>query len=67
MNSIDLPYAQVRCHGNSVPGYCCGSVGLSEEEYFSQLSRPNSLWCCPNCGSTASFDDTFFDKRHNIS
>jgi hypothetical protein len=59
-------YAQIRCHGDSVPGHSCGVVGIDEDEYIHQLVRPNSLWCCPHCGSTATFDDTYFEKRHGI-
>lgn len=60
-------YAVVRCRGDSVPGYCCGSVNLTEEQYDAQMSRPNSLWCCPNCGSTATFDDAAFERIHGVA
>lgn len=61
-----MAYAAVRCHGDSVPGHCCGLVEIDEQEYMRQMMRPDSLWCCPNCGSTASFDDTYFEKSHGI-
>lgn len=57
-------YARIRCRGDSVPGYCCGVVDLTEAEYSAQMSRPDSLWYCPNCGSTASFDDDYFESQH---
>jgi hypothetical protein len=59
-------YAAVRCHGDSVPGYCCGKVSLTEQQYIAQMERPDSLWCCPNCGSTATFDDAEFERIQGI-
>lgn len=48
----------VHCHGDSVEGQePCGLVELTPEQYLRQLSRPDSLWYCPNCGSTATWDD----------
>ena len=51
----------IRCHGDSVPGHCCGLVELTHEQYMAQLSRPDRGWACPNCGSSASFDDARFE------
>jgi hypothetical protein len=61
-----MAYARVRCRGDSVPGYCCGVVDLAEDQYTAQMMSPDSLWCCPNCGSTASFDDAYFEKAHDL-
>jgi len=60
-------YAVVRCHGDSVPGYCCGQVDLTEEQYIAQMERPDSVWACPNCGSNATFDDAAFERIHGIA
>lgn len=58
-------YAAVICNGDSIPGQeGCGQVLLSESEYTRQTNKPDSLWTCPRCGSTAEFDDDYFDERH---
>ncbi len=58
MRDPDRPFAVVRCRGDSIEGQeRCGLVELSFAEYERQMARPNALWCCPNCGSTASYDD----------
>lgn len=62
----EKPYAVIRCHGDSVPGYCCGKVNLTEEQYNAQMQRPDSVWACPNCGSNATFDDAAFERIHDI-
>jgi hypothetical protein len=57
------PYAAVRCHGNSVPGVAsCGLVDIDHDEYYRQMCQPDSVWCCPNCGSTASFNEDRYDE-----
>lgn len=61
----DQHYAAVICRGDSVPGQQpCGQVPLSESEYNRQMNRPDSLWACPRCGSTAEFDDDYFEEHH---
>lgn len=60
-----MAYAAVRCRGD-VAAHSCGLVEIDEQEYSRQMSRPDSLWCCPNCGSTAYFDDEYFEKSHGI-
>lgn len=56
-------YAYVRCQGDSVPGQTpCGLVALTNKQYLRQMHHPNHGWCCPNCGSSASFDDILFEK-----
>lgn len=65
--STDEHYAAVVCHGDSWPGQTpCGQVPLSESEYDRQMRRPDSLWMCPRCGSTATFDDDYFEKVREI-
>lgn len=59
--------AYVRCRGDSVPGHCCGMVALTEDEYLKQLSRPDSLWCCPNCGSTAIYNDAESERVQGVN
>jgi len=54
-------YAAVVCHGR------CGQVKISEAEYSRQMSMPDRLWMCTRCGSTAAFDDDFFEAHHGIS
>ena len=70
MNDVITPeenYAAVLCHGDSVPGQeRCGQVLISEDEYDRQMSRPDLLWTCPHCGSTAEFDDDYFEERHCV-
>jgi hypothetical protein len=62
-----MSYAAVICHGNSVPGQSpCGRVEIDEAEYSRQMDRPDAFWCCPNCGSTADFDDAYFENAHGI-
>lgn len=65
----ESPYAFVRCYGDSVLGQTsCGIVGLTREQYNYQMSRPNRGWDCPNCGSTADYQDALSEaaeeKRH---
>jgi|SRR6185312_5626488 len=58
-------YAAVICHGDSVPDQQpCGQVPLSQDEYNRQMNKPDSLWTCPRCGSTADFDDALFEDLH---
>lgn len=66
MSDEEMSYAAVRCRGDSIPGHCCGVVEIDAQEYMRQMSRADSLWCCPNCGSTADFDDAYFEKSHGI-
>lgn len=37
-------------------------IYLTEEEYYAQISRPDSFWICPNCGDSASWDDTNYEQ-----
>lgn len=51
------PYA-VSCKGDSIPGQQpCGLVFLDNEAYTHQMCCADRGWFCPNCGSTASWDD----------
>ena len=65
------PYA-VRCSGDTLEGIVsiskwspCGIVYLSREGqhgYLWQMSEPDSRWYCPNCGSSAAFQDGIYDE-----
>jgi hypothetical protein len=60
-------YAFVQCHGDSVPGQqSCGLVGLTYTEYCRQLEKPEVGWWCPNCGSSAEYDDTTSERAQGI-
>lgn len=39
----------------------CGPQGLTKENYDMQMRAANSLWVCPECGQTASWDDDLYD------
>jgi hypothetical protein len=39
----------------------CGNVALTDEQYDYEMSRPDSLWICPICNSTAIWDDDNYD------
>jgi hypothetical protein len=59
------PYA-VKCHGDSVPEVgSCGIVYLQREGqhgYLWQMNNPNNGWYCPNCGSTATWQDDIYEE-----
>ena len=59
------PHA-VHCHGDSVPEMgSCGIVYLRYEGqhgYKWQMNYPNRGWYCPNCGSTATFQDDIYEE-----
>jgi hypothetical protein len=60
-DSGKTPY-RVRCHGGSVPeAPACGFVNLSKDEYGYQMAKPDSVWSCPRCGSTATWDDDWYE------
>lgn len=66
MNEVFSSYAALRCRGDSVPGQPkCGQVQITKAEYSRQMNKPDSVWTCPKCGSTADFDDEFFEKLHS--
>jgi hypothetical protein len=66
-NRQDPGPAAVVCRGNAIDQATgvkgihmlgsCGLVFLTYEQYTYQLSRPNSGWSCPRCGSSAEWDD----------
>lgn len=41
----------------------CGRQSLSEDEYAYQMSKPDSLWKCPNCGGNAWFNDDVYEAN----
>ena len=48
---------------------CCCSptlVYLTEDEYLSQLSRPDNRWSCPRCGKTAKWDDDNYEAYQEV-
>lgn len=40
----------------------CGPQGLTKQEYNRQMDKPSSLWVCPVCRGTASWDDDRYEK-----
>ena len=40
-----------------------GQQFLTEEQYERQLDRPDSLWTCPVCGDSATWDDDNFERK----
>jgi len=61
-------YAYVLCMGDSVPGQSpCGVVGLTPGQYELQMNRPDSLWFCPHCGSTAQYDDARSEEAQGLN
>lgn len=57
-------YAALICKGDFPNEPSCGQVLISEDEYLNQLDEPDALWRCPHCGSTANFDDEYFEQAH---
>lgn len=65
------PYA-VRCSGDALEGNAprsewqsCGIVYLGREGqhgYLWQMNYPDRGWYCPNCGSTATFQDDIYEE-----
>lgn len=68
MADRERKFAAVDCHGDSVDGQePCGLVEISFGEYERQMARPNALWCCPNCGSTATYNDRRSEQLQGIA
>lgn len=72
MSDRDRPFAAVHCHGDSLDGVSdaatsCGLVELPLAEYERQMAKPNALWCCPNCGSTATYDDRRSEQLQGVA
>ena len=40
----------------------CGPVCLTRDQYTRQMMAANSLWACPQCGETASWDDDWYEE-----
>jgi hypothetical protein len=38
-----------------------GQVYITEDDYVKQLSMPDALWTCPECGGVAEFDDDNYE------
>ncbi|KKN38032.1 hypothetical protein LCGC14_0757440 [marine sediment metagenome] len=63
------PYA-VRCTGDTLDGVAtvrwpCGIVYLQyygQHGYDYQMNKPDSGWYCPNCGSTAVWQDDIYEE-----
>lgn len=61
-------FAFVRCQGDSIPGQQpCGLVGLTREQYSHQMNRSDSGWFCPNCGSSAAYDDAASEEAQGVN
>lgn len=68
MADRDRPFAAVSCHGDWMePATSCGLVELSFAEYERQMAKPDHLWCCPNCGSTATYDDRRSEQLQGVA
>lgn len=60
-------FAAVRCRGDNVPGQlACGLVYLTFEQYEREMMRPNVGWSCPQCGSSADYDDAVSEQLQGI-
>ena len=56
------PWA-VHCEGPfDMPGYGCGLVYLTKQEYDRQMDAPDSLWKCPLCRYSAQWDDDNYEQ-----
>lgn len=56
------PYAII-CYGHwDLPGYGCGKVFLTKEEYNKQMAIPSKTWRCPNCRYEADFDNDNYES-----
>lgn len=71
-SNIVSDYAAVVCNGDVIDGHpttsrSCGRVLLSEPEYERQMRKADLLWSCPKCGSTALFDDGYYEERHGVN
>lgn len=57
MDGSKTPYF-FRCAENIVGERGCGLIQYTYSEYDRQLSQPNKLWRCPQCGSdVGSFEE----------
>lgn len=54
------PY-RVICSAPCPQADAFGHVYLIAREYSRQLARPDSRWMCPWCGSSASWDDAWYE------
>jgi hypothetical protein len=50
-----VPFAGVLCPYH-------GAVDIDKPNYDQQMSKPNSDWVCPRCGSPSQFDDNRFEE-----
>lgn len=68
MADRERPFAAVNCHGDWDDGAnSCGLVELPFAEYERQMAKPDALWCCPNCGSTATYDDRRSEELQGVA
>jgi endogenous inhibitor of DNA gyrase (YacG/DUF329 family) len=40
----------------------CGPIYLTQQEYERQMWLADSLWQCPECGSSATWDDDNYEQ-----
>jgi hypothetical protein len=59
---MNTPYA-VLCPGAPGRGCLGGRQYLMEQEYDRQMSNPNSLWTCPNCGNISYWDYDNYEEH----
>ena len=45
-----IEFGQLECSN-------CGPVPLTNEQYDTQMNKPNNGWVCPKCGSDAEWID----------
>ena len=55
-----VKYAVI-CAGDTF-GKSCGVVALDDKGYERQMTNPDAFWYCPECGSSADWDDDTYER-----
>ncbi|HUU95091.1 MAG TPA: hypothetical protein VM487_05075 [Phycisphaerae bacterium] len=55
ISTVPTPY-RVHC-------WTHGAIYLTEREYTRQMWNADSLWKCPDCGGSATWDDNNYEDR----